>query len=194
MKPLVPFTPWPVDLAAHYRAQGWWRGQPLTALLDDSAERYPERTALICGERTLSYGQLKREVDALAARLTVRGLGHGDTALVQLPNCAEFYICWFALIRCGVVAVHALYSHQRRELVGRAVGAIDHDPHAAEVEALGHRVLAGLDVAADGVASTHGLAEALRRHGAERLVERGFDAYVLKDGLTSTDLGLRRTG
>ena len=26
------------------------------------------------------------------------------------------------------------------------------------------------------------------------LVERGFDAYVLKDGLTSTDLGLRRTG
>ncbi|WP_421204642.1 (2,3-dihydroxybenzoyl)adenylate synthase [Aeromonas sp. 601027] len=120
MKPLVPFTPWPAELAAHYRAQGWWRGQPLTALLDDSAERYPERTALICGERTLSYGQLKREVDALAARLTVRGLGHGDTALVQLPNCAEFYICWFALIRCGVVAVHALYSHQRRELVAFA--------------------------------------------------------------------------
>ncbi|WP_227094889.1 AMP-binding protein [Aeromonas veronii] len=120
MKPLVPFTPWPVELAAHYRAQGWWRGQPLTALLDDSAERYPERTALICGERTLSYGQLKREVDALAARLTARGLGHGDTALVQLPNCAEFYICWFALIRSGVVAVHALYSHLRRELVAFA--------------------------------------------------------------------------
>ena len=106
MKPLVPFTPWPAELAAHYRAQGWWRGQPLTALLDDSAERYPERTALICGERALSYGQLKREVDALAERLAARGLGHGDTALVQLPNCAEFYICWFALIRCGVVAVH----------------------------------------------------------------------------------------
>ncbi|MFM4748272.1 (2,3-dihydroxybenzoyl)adenylate synthase [Aeromonas veronii] len=120
MKPLVPFTPWPAELAAHYRAQWWWRGQPLTALLDDSAARYPERTALICGERTLSYGQLKREVDALAARLAARGLGHGDTALVQLPNCAEFYICWFALIRCGVVAVHALYSHQRRELVAFA--------------------------------------------------------------------------
>jgi 2,3-dihydroxybenzoate-AMP ligase len=120
MTPLVPFTPWPTELAAHYRAQGWWRGQPLTALLDESAERYPERTALICGERTLSYGQLKREVDALALRLATRGLGHGDTALVQVPNCAEFYICWFALIRCGVVAVHALYSHQRRELVAFA--------------------------------------------------------------------------
>jgi rhodanese-related sulfurtransferase len=30
--------------------------------------------------------------------------------------------------------------------------------------------------------------------GAFILVERGFDAYVLKGGLTSTDLGLRRTG
>ncbi|RQM58550.1 AMP-binding protein, partial [Aeromonas enteropelogenes] len=98
----------------------WWRGQPLTALLDESAERYPDRPALICGERILSYGQLRREVDALAARLAARGLGHGDTALVQLPNCAEFYICWFALIRCGVVAVHALFSHQRRELVAFA--------------------------------------------------------------------------
>lgn len=120
MKPLVPFTPWPAERAAHYRAQGWWRGQPLTALLDESAKRYPDRTALICGERILSYGQLHREVDTLSVRLAARGLGHGDTALVQLPNCAEFYICWFALIRCGVVAVHALFSHQRRELVAFA--------------------------------------------------------------------------
>jgi hypothetical protein len=71
-----------------------------------------------------------------------------------------------------------LAQHQRADLVGRAVGAVDDDAHAAEVEAARHRALAGFHVAADGVAGAHGLAELVGRHGAERLVERGLDRQL----------------
>ena len=80
-------------------------------------------------------------------------------------------------------------QHQRPDLVGRAVGAVHRDAHAAEVEAPRHRALAGLDVAADGVAGAHRLAQLLGRHGAERLLQRGFDRQL---GRVVELLALRR--
>lgn len=56
----------------------------------------------------------------LAAHLAGLGLGHGDTALVQLPNVAEFHAVFFALLRIGVVPVNALFSHRRLELAAYA--------------------------------------------------------------------------
>ncbi len=36
--------------------------------------------------------------------------------MVQLPNIAEFYVVFFALIRLGVAPVNALFSHNENEL------------------------------------------------------------------------------
>ncbi|XLM22570.1 2,3-dihydroxybenzoate-AMP ligase, partial [Chromobacterium piscinae] len=48
--------------------------------------------------------------------LLARGVARHDTALVQLPNVAEFYIALFALFKLGVAPVNALFSHQKLEL------------------------------------------------------------------------------
>ena len=113
---MIEFRPWPQDFADRYRAAGYWIDQPLTRILDAQLAVDPGAEALICGSRRFSYADLDRLSGNLAARLARAGLGRGDTALVQLPNLAELYIVFFALLRIGVAPVNALFSHRRLEL------------------------------------------------------------------------------
>lgn len=112
----LPFTPWPDEMARHYRQQGYWIDAPLTRGVAYQAHERPDAIALICGERQLSYAELDRRAACLAANLTARGLGKGDTALVQLPNVAEFYLVFLALLKAGIAPVNALFSHRQLEL------------------------------------------------------------------------------
>ena len=113
---MLEFTPWPEAFARRYRERGYWLDQPLTRGLDQNARAHPQAIALICGERHISYGDMERMANNLAGRLGACGLGHGDTALVQLPNVAELYLVFFALLKIGVAPVNALFSHRRLEL------------------------------------------------------------------------------
>lgn len=107
---------WPDEVSRRYRQRGYWLDQPLTRGLDEQVRTRPEAIALICGDRQYSYAEMDRLATNLAARLSARGLGHGDTALVQLPNVAEFYLVLFALLKIGVAPVNALFSHRRLEV------------------------------------------------------------------------------
>lgn len=113
---MIEFSPWPQEFADRYRAAGYWIDQPLTRLLDAQLAADPMAEALVCGTRRLTYADLDRMSCNLAARLAQAGLGHGDTAIVQLPNIAELYIAFFALLRIGVAPVNALFSHRGLEL------------------------------------------------------------------------------
>ncbi len=110
----------PAADAARYRARGYWIDRPLQASLETRAARCPDAIAVICGERHWSYAELDARATRLAARLQAHGLRRYDTALVQLPNVAEFHAVFFALLKLGVVPVNALYSHQRLELTAYA--------------------------------------------------------------------------
>ncbi|AWJ86453.1 (2,3-dihydroxybenzoyl)adenylate synthase (plasmid) [Azospirillum sp. TSH58] len=116
----VAFTPWPADFAERYRAKGYWTGDPLTDVIDRHRGAAAEATAILCGERRFRYADLQRLSSRLAAAFRARGLRPGDTALVRLPNRAEFYLVFFALLRCGVVPVNALNSHGVYELTAYA--------------------------------------------------------------------------
>jgi len=48
-------VPWPADLAARYRARGWWEGITIPEMLARSAGRHPGKTALVSGDLRLSY-------------------------------------------------------------------------------------------------------------------------------------------
>ena len=113
---MIEFTPWPEELAQIYRQRGYWIGRPLCAGMEAQASARPEATAIICKGRQVSYAELDRAATNLAAYLSGRGLGHGDTALVQLPNVAEFYMVFLALMKLGVAPVNALYSHRQIEM------------------------------------------------------------------------------
>ena len=109
----VPYTKWPAEFAKCYRDKGYWIDRPLTELIE---LKDPQRIALICGERQFTYDMLRQQSDNLAANLQQLGIKSGDRALVQLPNVAEFYVVFFALLKIGVVPVNALFNHNEREL------------------------------------------------------------------------------
>lgn len=109
-------TPWPEDTAVRYRAAGYWRGESLSALLRQWAERYGARIAVVQGPRTLSYAGLDRRVDRMAAGFRLHGIQAGDRVVIQLPNVTEFVITAFALLRAGAAPVFSSVSHRLHEI------------------------------------------------------------------------------
>lgn len=117
---MIAFTSWPDEAARRYRERGYWLDLPLGEILARQCAGRPDAVAVLCGERALSYRELDRQAENLAQALLRRGLRGGDTALVQLPNVAEFYVVLFALLKIGVAPVNALFSHQRLEMLSYA--------------------------------------------------------------------------
>ena len=112
----VAFTGWPDELAAQYRAAGYWQGVTLSDALRSWAARSGERIAVVCGERRWSYRELDRRVDRMAAGLIALGIQPGQRAVIQLPNRAEWLVAFFGLIRAGAVPVLALPGHRFAEI------------------------------------------------------------------------------
>ncbi|MDP9870275.1 MULTISPECIES: (2,3-dihydroxybenzoyl)adenylate synthase [Streptosporangium] len=143
-------VPWPADLAYAYRAAGCWQGRPLGSYLWEWAEQRGERIAVVDGGHRLTYRDLAVNADALAERLADLGLDHGDTVLVQLPNCWEFVVVTVACFRLGVVPVMMLPPHREHELVSigthvRAKALIVPDTwRGYDHQDLAHRVAAAL--------------------------------------------------
>lgn len=77
----------------------------LGSFLTTIAARYPQHSALRCGDWHIDYATLNRRVDALAAGLVARGLRSGDRVVLWLRNCPEFIEAFFACWKLGVVAV-----------------------------------------------------------------------------------------
>jgi 2,3-dihydroxybenzoate-AMP ligase len=109
-------TPWPADLAARYRREGYWRGQTLGDLVDEWAERYGDREAIIAGDARISYRELRRQVNGQAHSLFALGLRPGERLVMQLPNVPEFIYLYFACAKIGVLPVMALPAHRFAEI------------------------------------------------------------------------------
>jgi 2,3-dihydroxybenzoate-AMP ligase len=107
---------WPEATAARYRAAGLWDGSTLFSLLEASAARWPDKTALVAAPRRLSYAELRQQATRLAARLLGLGLAPCDRVVVQLPNILEFAVVYFALARIGAIPVMALRPHRHAEV------------------------------------------------------------------------------
>jgi cyclohexanecarboxylate-CoA ligase len=135
---------------AYFRAQGWWRDETLCDWLDRCVSAAPDRIALLCADRTLTYAAFATDVARLAAGLADIGIGRGDVVVVHLPNVPEFLIAWLAISEIGAVmqTVHTPYGPRELEHLithggGKAAIALaktkDRSP-AAEIAALRDRI------------------------------------------------------
>lgn len=107
----------PPDFAATYRAAGYWRGQSLGQLLRESAQRWRNRTAVLSTSvGAWSYRHLDRQADCMATGFVARGIAPGDRVVVQLPNCTEFLLVLFGLLRAGAIPVLCLPAHRAAEI------------------------------------------------------------------------------
>ncbi|MFH1034589.1 MAG: long-chain fatty acid--CoA ligase [Pseudomonadota bacterium] len=87
------------------------------ALVRRKADEVSGRPALKFMGLTLTYGKLFERVDRLAAALAQRGIGQGDRVVLLMPNCPQFVISFYALMRLGATAVLANPLNVERELV-----------------------------------------------------------------------------
>jgi acyl-CoA synthetase (AMP-forming)/AMP-acid ligase II len=65
-----------------------------------------QRIAIIEGDRTYSYAEVQRQVDAVAGRLQSLGVGRGDRVVVHLRKSVNEVVGLFACWRIGAVAVN----------------------------------------------------------------------------------------
>ena len=73
--------------------------------LAGSVRRYREKTALVFGEQSLTFGELDRRVNRFAQALMAEGVGPGDRVALLLPNGLTMAEAYFATARLGAVAV-----------------------------------------------------------------------------------------
>jgi len=68
-----------------------------------AAAIYPDKAAVIHGERTYSYREFHQRANRLATALSSRGLGHGDTIAVMAPNGPAMLEAHYAVPMLGAV-------------------------------------------------------------------------------------------
>lgn len=108
---------WPDDMAAHYRAKGYWRGETFSQLLCSRAEAQADAVAVVGMDKRWTYGELLQKAETAAAGFLALGLKPGDRVVVQLPNLPEFLSVIFGLFRAKLIPVYALPAHRSTEIV-----------------------------------------------------------------------------
>jgi acyl-CoA synthetase (AMP-forming)/AMP-acid ligase II len=93
-----------------------WRDVTFYDFIEQRASEHPDRLVFIDETRSLTYGQLKNEVDRCAAFLKSIGIGAGDVVTMQFPNRVEFPVVFFSLELIGAIANKLSPDFRRREV------------------------------------------------------------------------------
>jgi acyl-CoA synthetase (AMP-forming)/AMP-acid ligase II len=110
-------TRWSDDVAARYRAAGWWRDETLADVARRTCGEAPDRPLLIEGDRRVTRAEAWDAASRLAAFFRSRGLEPGDVVSFQLPNWIEASVIALAARRCGLV-LNAIPPNYRESEVG----------------------------------------------------------------------------
>jgi acyl-CoA synthetase (AMP-forming)/AMP-acid ligase II len=106
-------------------------------LFEHAADTFPERVALICGDRQVTYRQLEDEANRLAHHLAACGVGPGDHVGLYARNSVEAVETLLATIKLRAVAININYRYLRGELAYHLrdadLTALVHDQELAPV-------------------------------------------------------------
>ncbi len=88
----------------------------VTHYLRSWASERPDHAAIVYHGRTVTYAELDRASDRVAAYLVHRGFAPGDRAAVMMPNCPQFIIAFFGILKAGGVHVPVNPMFRREEI------------------------------------------------------------------------------
>ncbi len=87
----------------------------LGELLTLSAKKHPLRTAIVFGQKKITYKILDELTNEVAAGLIELGIKKQDKIALFLDNCPEFVISYFAILKAGSVVVPINYMFKMEE-------------------------------------------------------------------------------
>src|SRR5438093_9982531 len=91
--------------------------RPLHEILDATVIDVPDHPATSFFGATLTFQDLKDRSDRLATALARVGVSIGDRVGIILPNCPQYIIAAFAILRLGAVVVNINPSYTAREVL-----------------------------------------------------------------------------
>ncbi len=89
---------------------------PLADSLSEASRLYGSKTAVMHGERHLTYSELNEEVERFARGLMSTGIGKGDPVIVWMPNSIEWNIVFPALAKIGAITVPVSTRYRSYEM------------------------------------------------------------------------------
>jgi long-chain acyl-CoA synthetase len=120
-------------MSSHYSDRPWLRhydywvpphlnypDRPLHEILDAAVIDVPDRPATSFFGATLTFEEIKDRSDRFATALDRYGIAKGDRIGIMLPNCPQYIIAAFAVLRLGAVIVNINPSYTAREVLNVA--------------------------------------------------------------------------
>jgi non-ribosomal peptide synthetase component E (peptide arylation enzyme) len=101
---------------ARFHAEGRWGERLLVDHVDERARETPDKAAIIESQRRLSYRDIVRLSENIAAALLELGVAKGDVVAIQAPNWAELALVHLATNRIGAIFVPLSEGFREREL------------------------------------------------------------------------------
>jgi long-chain acyl-CoA synthetase len=78
---------------------------PVYQFLNSTAQKYPDTVAMRFAGMELTYQELLSLSHKFANALKARGVKKGDRVAVHLPNCPQFAIAYYGLLKLGAIFV-----------------------------------------------------------------------------------------
>lgn len=135
-----PATNWPADVPHEISDYE----KPLYAILDESADNYPDQVYTIFNDARRTYAQVRDTADRIANFLASRGIQKGDRVAIFLPNLPHYPAIFFGILKAGAACVtcNPLYTanelnYQLKDAGAKVVFCMDHPQfYSTTVEAV----------------------------------------------------------
>ncbi len=98
--------------------------QPLYQILQIAGSNFRDRPATAFLGAFLTFGEVKSQVDRLATSLSKLGIAKGDRVGIMLPNCPQYLVSFFAIVRLGAIVtnINPIYTPREVEMVAKDAG------------------------------------------------------------------------
>ncbi len=88
----------------------------LTETLTKAIKLFPEKHAIVCGEKRWTYQEFGDRINRLSHSLKVFGIGKDDKVAILHPNCHTFLEAYYAIPQIGAISVPINYRLSPREI------------------------------------------------------------------------------
>lgn len=88
----------------------------LATILEEGARRYPDKIAVVFGDKRFSFAQLNGAANQVANGLEKTGIRAGDKVALSCPNVPYFPIIYYGILKAGAVVVPLNVLLKRREI------------------------------------------------------------------------------
>jgi len=89
----------------------------LADLVEHSVDEVPDRTAIICGDRSVTYAELDARANRLAHHLAANGVGERQHVAIYAYNSIEFVETMLACYKLRAVPINVNYRYVEEELL-----------------------------------------------------------------------------